>query len=200
MCWPGVVACDFNEDYSCNTTVALLLFSPKYFLFKWRSLFSFTWTVQRLCFILKELMLQVNHQFILDIFKGLNWFLTCYFWFKHSQFFQTSYWLNIIQLEWAISTDFHSVWALQGLHQKKAKLTLLDWSLLFSVVQVEADSRWETSEDSQRVSAHLVARLLLKWNWCLINNFKVTNISITISNIHLAEVSFISACVSSEMA
>ena len=37
-CWPAVVACDFNEDYSCNTTIACLLPFFKYSLFTLRML------------------------------------------------------------------------------------------------------------------------------------------------------------------
>lgn len=50
---------------------------------------------------------------------------------KHSSSCQPSYRLNNTQLEWVISTYFHPVQALRGLHEKKAYVTRLDPSIFY---------------------------------------------------------------------
>lgn len=58
----------------------------------------------------------------------------------------------------------------------------LHWNLPLSIVQVLTDgTRMKPPRTLRGASAHFMAWLLLKWNWCLINNFRVTNIHLTIT-------------------
>lgn len=88
---------------------------------------------------------------------------------------RSSLWINYRRF-----TKFHLVNGAKR-HQKYPKLTPLEPSIIYC-----SGFEWwhsdETSEDCQRsTSAHFMARLLLKWNWCFINNFRVTNIHPTIT-------------------
>lgn len=103
---------------------------------------------------------------------------------KHSSSCQPSYRLNNAQLEWVISTYFHPVQALRGLHKKKRQsLRYSIGSLYFLLFRFRLIVLGKPQRVLKGVSAHFMAWLLLKWNWCFINNFKVTNISLTITAI-----------------